>query len=138
MTEATFNWRMMKTICTELHIYDEEANYKPFDSVQVTSADHVRKYACCLGSAQHCLVVVKLVVVKPAVCCLPAHLWLRCAAPGRLLLHRAAESLVPSSVLIFFCLVMCRGTSTHCSSCSASTCRQPTQRHPERRQQLDS
>lgn len=33
MTEATFNWRMMKNICTELHVFDEEANYKPFDSV---------------------------------------------------------------------------------------------------------
>jgi hypothetical protein len=51
MTEATFNWRMMKTICTELHIYDEEANYKPFDSIQVTSADHARKFACCQDSA---------------------------------------------------------------------------------------
>lgn len=31
MTECTFNWRMMKTIFTELHIYDEEQNYVPFD-----------------------------------------------------------------------------------------------------------
>jgi hypothetical protein len=38
MTEATFNWRMMKTICTELHVYDEEVNYKPFDSVPVSPA----------------------------------------------------------------------------------------------------
>ena len=38
MTEATFNWRMMKTICTELHVYDEEVNYKPFDSVPVSLA----------------------------------------------------------------------------------------------------
>ncbi len=52
MTEATFNWRMMKTICTELHIYDEEANYKPFDSIQVTLLiDCVLEFVCCQGSA---------------------------------------------------------------------------------------
>ncbi len=33
MTEAVFNWRMMKTICAELHVYDEGSNYKAFDSV---------------------------------------------------------------------------------------------------------
>ena len=32
MTEAEFNWRLLKTIFTELHVYDEEANYKPFDA----------------------------------------------------------------------------------------------------------
>ena len=32
MTEAHFNWRMVKSICTELHVYDEELNYKPFDA----------------------------------------------------------------------------------------------------------
>lgn len=31
MTECTFNWRMLKTIFTELHVYDRETNYKPFD-----------------------------------------------------------------------------------------------------------
>jgi acyl-lipid omega-6 desaturase (Delta-12 desaturase) len=31
MTECDFNWRMVKTICTELHVYDEEKNYVPFD-----------------------------------------------------------------------------------------------------------
>lgn len=31
MTEATFNWRMVKAICTECHVYDKEKNYKPFD-----------------------------------------------------------------------------------------------------------
>lgn len=31
MTECTFNWRMLKTIFTELHVYDAEKNYKPFD-----------------------------------------------------------------------------------------------------------
>jgi len=31
MTEATFNWRMMKNIFTQLHVYDKEKNYKPFD-----------------------------------------------------------------------------------------------------------
>jgi omega-6 fatty acid desaturase (delta-12 desaturase) len=33
MTEASFNWRLLKTICAELHVYDEEKNYKPFDAV---------------------------------------------------------------------------------------------------------
>jgi omega-6 fatty acid desaturase (delta-12 desaturase) len=33
MTEAVFNWRMMKTIFSELHVYDEVSNYKAFDSV---------------------------------------------------------------------------------------------------------
>lgn len=28
MTECDFNWRMMKNIFTECHIYDEKANYK--------------------------------------------------------------------------------------------------------------
>lgn len=31
MTECRFNWRMMKTIFTELHVYDEEKTYLPFD-----------------------------------------------------------------------------------------------------------
>lgn len=31
MTECSFNWRMMKTIFTELHIYDEDNNYVAFD-----------------------------------------------------------------------------------------------------------
>lgn len=31
MTECKFNWRMMKTIFTELHVYDEEKKYVPFD-----------------------------------------------------------------------------------------------------------
>jgi omega-6 fatty acid desaturase (delta-12 desaturase) len=32
MTSCTFNWRMMKTIFTELHVYDKEKNYVPFDA----------------------------------------------------------------------------------------------------------
>ena len=31
MTEATFNWRLVKSIVTECHMYDEEKNYVPFD-----------------------------------------------------------------------------------------------------------
>jgi omega-6 fatty acid desaturase (delta-12 desaturase) len=31
MTEGTFNWKMMKTLFTQLHIYDEKKNYVPFD-----------------------------------------------------------------------------------------------------------
>jgi len=32
MCECTFNWRMLKSIFTELHVYDEKTNgYKPFD-----------------------------------------------------------------------------------------------------------
>ncbi|KAG2443292.1 hypothetical protein HYH02_009362 [Chlamydomonas schloesseri] len=31
MTECTFNWRVVKNICTECHVYDEKVNYKPFD-----------------------------------------------------------------------------------------------------------
>eukprot|EP00210_Caulerpa_lentillifera_P001843 g1772.t1 len=31
MTECTFNWRMMKSIFTELHLYDAEKNYIPMD-----------------------------------------------------------------------------------------------------------
>lgn len=31
MTECRFNWRMMKTIFTELHVYDEDKIYVPFD-----------------------------------------------------------------------------------------------------------
>jgi len=31
MTECDFNWRMMKNIFTECHVYDQEVNYKPFD-----------------------------------------------------------------------------------------------------------
>ncbi|KAG2492805.1 hypothetical protein HYH03_008965 [Edaphochlamys debaryana] len=31
MTEAKFNWRMVKNICTECHVYDPKTNYKPFD-----------------------------------------------------------------------------------------------------------
>lgn len=32
MNEATWNWKLMRTIFTECHIYDEEKNYVPFDS----------------------------------------------------------------------------------------------------------
>ena len=34
MTEASVNWTMLKTICTELHVYDAAAptNYVPFDA----------------------------------------------------------------------------------------------------------
>ncbi|GFR52214.1 hypothetical protein Agub_g14754 [Astrephomene gubernaculifera] len=31
MTECTFNWRVVKNICTVCHVYDEKVNYKPFD-----------------------------------------------------------------------------------------------------------
>lgn len=31
MTECDFNWRMLKNIFTECHVYDKELNYKPFD-----------------------------------------------------------------------------------------------------------
>lgn len=31
MTECNFNWKMVKTICTELHVYDKKQNYVPFD-----------------------------------------------------------------------------------------------------------
>ncbi len=31
MTECTFNWRVVKNIITECHVYDSETNYKPFD-----------------------------------------------------------------------------------------------------------
>lgn len=34
MTSCTFNWRMMKTIFTELHVYDKDKNYVPFDAQQ--------------------------------------------------------------------------------------------------------
>lgn len=34
MTEGTFNWRMMKTLFTQLHVYDEQKNYVPFDYAQ--------------------------------------------------------------------------------------------------------
>ncbi|KAJ9517723.1 hypothetical protein QJQ45_004010 [Haematococcus lacustris] len=34
MTEGTFNWRMMKNIFTECHVYDAQNNYKPFDFKQ--------------------------------------------------------------------------------------------------------
>jgi omega-6 fatty acid desaturase (delta-12 desaturase) len=32
MTSCTFNWKMMKTIFTELHVYDKSKNYVPFDA----------------------------------------------------------------------------------------------------------
>lgn len=31
MTECKFNWRVMKNIFFELHVYDKDKNYKPFD-----------------------------------------------------------------------------------------------------------
>ena len=31
MTEASWNWRMMKAIMTECHVYDAASNYVPFD-----------------------------------------------------------------------------------------------------------
>jgi hypothetical protein len=34
MCECDFNWRIMKNIFTECHIYDDKVNYKPFDFKQ--------------------------------------------------------------------------------------------------------
>ena len=31
MTEGSWNWRMMKAIFTECHLYDESRNYAAFD-----------------------------------------------------------------------------------------------------------
>lgn len=31
LTSCKWNWRLVKTIITELHVYDEEKNYVPFD-----------------------------------------------------------------------------------------------------------
>lgn len=33
MNEATWNWRLMKTILTVCHLYDKEKNYIGFDEV---------------------------------------------------------------------------------------------------------
>jgi omega-6 fatty acid desaturase (delta-12 desaturase) len=33
MTEASFNWRMIKNICAECHVFDPETNYRAFDTV---------------------------------------------------------------------------------------------------------
>ncbi|KAL0013531.1 hypothetical protein SO802_000600 [Lithocarpus litseifolius] len=33
LNEATWNWRLMKTILTECHVYDQEQNYVPFDKL---------------------------------------------------------------------------------------------------------
>lgn len=35
LTTAKWNWKLMKTIITELHVYDDTKmkNYKPFDEV---------------------------------------------------------------------------------------------------------
>jgi omega-6 fatty acid desaturase (delta-12 desaturase) len=34
MTTCTFNWRMMKNIFTECHVYDPAKNYVPFDAAK--------------------------------------------------------------------------------------------------------
>jgi omega-6 fatty acid desaturase (delta-12 desaturase) len=34
MTEASFNWRMLKAVVTHCHVHDEEHNYVPFDAGQ--------------------------------------------------------------------------------------------------------
>lgn len=45
MTECDWNWTMMKNIFTELHMYDEAKNYKPFDHDQESFLGRVqRKY----------------------------------------------------------------------------------------------
>ena len=31
ITEGDFNWRMVKNIMLECHLYDKDKNYKPFD-----------------------------------------------------------------------------------------------------------
>nr|UDV78693.1 fatty acid desaturase 6.2 [Perilla frutescens] len=33
MNEASWNWRLMKTILTVCHVYDKEKNYAPFDEI---------------------------------------------------------------------------------------------------------
>ncbi|KAH7432887.1 hypothetical protein KP509_07G044600 [Ceratopteris richardii] len=37
LNEARWNWRLMKTIMTDCHVYDEEKNYVPFDEGQKES-----------------------------------------------------------------------------------------------------
>ena len=37
MTEATINWRLMKHLFTEVHYYDKENNYRPFDHTEFDS-----------------------------------------------------------------------------------------------------
>ena len=34
MNEATWNWRLMKTIFTDCHIYDPEMNYGSYESAE--------------------------------------------------------------------------------------------------------
>jgi omega-6 fatty acid desaturase (delta-12 desaturase) len=34
MTTTSFNWRMMKQIFTECHVYDPKKNYVPFDNAK--------------------------------------------------------------------------------------------------------
>lgn len=31
MSECTFNWRVVKNVVTECHVFDEKTCYKPFD-----------------------------------------------------------------------------------------------------------
>lgn len=32
MTEASINWRLLRGVCTQCHVYDTEKNYVPFDA----------------------------------------------------------------------------------------------------------
>ena len=34
MNTTHFNWKLMKNIIATCHLYDKDANYKPFDSVE--------------------------------------------------------------------------------------------------------
>jgi len=33
LNEASWNWRLMKTIMTECHVYDKDRNYVAFDEL---------------------------------------------------------------------------------------------------------
>ncbi|EPS71733.1 chloroplast omega-6 fatty acid desaturase, partial [Genlisea aurea] len=43
LNEATWNWRLMKTILTVCHIYDEDRNYVGFD--EIAAPEEVRPIA---------------------------------------------------------------------------------------------
>nr|GMD24320.1 omega-6 fatty acid desaturase, chloroplastic [Ipomoea batatas]GMD27569.1 omega-6 fatty acid desaturase, chloroplastic [Ipomoea batatas] len=41
LNEATWNWRLMKTIMTVCHVYDKERNYIPFDELAPTESQPI-------------------------------------------------------------------------------------------------
>ena len=64
MTEATFNWRMVKNICAELHVYDEVISGFSFAFLNLVPSPHCADVMLCVSAC------FSVLLPCPCLCCL--------------------------------------------------------------------